>query len=85
VRGAFLQPINCSTFSSPPLLFFPSFTLLIFTVFQFDETLRGKDPSWGIRDMEAIAEVAENEARLKHVQTIDMPSNNYLLIFEKVA
>lgn len=52
--------------------------------FQFDETLRGKDPSWGVRDMEAIAEVAENEARLKHVQTIDMPSNNYLLIFEKV-
>ncbi|KAF9334182.1 hypothetical protein BG006_002596 [Podila minutissima] len=51
---------------------------------QFDETLRGKDPSWGVRDMEAIAEVAENEARLKHVQTIDMPSNNYLLIFEKV-
>ncbi|KAF9206693.1 hypothetical protein BGZ59_011542 [Podila verticillata] len=52
---------------------------------QFDETLRDTDPSWGVRDIEAIAEVAENEARLKHVQTINMPSNNYLLVFEKLA
>ncbi|KAG0332502.1 hypothetical protein BG004_001248 [Podila humilis] len=51
---------------------------------QFDEMLRGRDASWGVRDMEAISELAEKEARLKHVQTVDMPSNNYILVYEKI-
>jgi len=51
---------------------------------QFDRTLRGRDASWGIRDVEAIEAVAATEdVQLKLDQVIDMPSNNYVLIFTK--
>ncbi|KAF9910283.1 hypothetical protein BX616_010899 [Lobosporangium transversale] len=52
---------------------------------QFDETLRGRNPSWGVRDIEEIEAVAKNEADLKLDRIIDMPSNNYMLLFSKVA
>ncbi|KAF9922913.1 hypothetical protein FBU30_006967 [Linnemannia zychae] len=52
---------------------------------QFDQTLRGRDPSWGVRDIEEIQKVAENEAHLRLVEIRDMPSNNYLLIFQKTT
>ncbi|KAF9566610.1 hypothetical protein EC968_003701 [Mortierella alpina] len=52
---------------------------------EFDKTLRGRDPSWGVKDIEALQEVAEESAvglRLEEIR--DMPSNNYLLIFKKI-
>ncbi|KAF9400852.1 hypothetical protein BGZ94_005376, partial [Podila epigama] len=51
----------------------------------FNETLRSRDPSLGVRDMEAVAKVGSEEAGLRFVEAIDMPSNNNLLIFEKEA
>ncbi|KAG0289630.1 hypothetical protein BGZ96_006850 [Linnemannia gamsii] len=52
---------------------------------QFDQTLRGRDPLWGVRDIEEIQKVAENETQLKLVEIKDMPSNNYLLVFQKIS
>ncbi|KAF9985141.1 hypothetical protein BGZ65_011591 [Modicella reniformis] len=51
---------------------------------QFDQTLRGRNPDWGVRDIEAIQMVAEEEARMTLVEIRDMPSNNYMLIFQKI-
>ncbi|KAF9942495.1 hypothetical protein BGZ67_001477 [Mortierella alpina] len=51
---------------------------------EFDQTLRGRDPSWGVRDMEEIEAVAKDEARMSLAQIVDMPSNNYMLFFEKL-
>ncbi|KAG0046804.1 hypothetical protein BGZ83_008019 [Gryganskiella cystojenkinii] len=51
---------------------------------EFDQTLRSRDPSWGVRDMEAIKAVAaDKEVGLRLEKIIDMPSNNYLLVFQK--
>ncbi|KAG0275676.1 hypothetical protein BGZ95_008508 [Linnemannia exigua] len=52
---------------------------------QFDLTLRGRNPLWGVRDIDEIQKIAENETQLKLVEVKDMPSNNYLVIFQKIA
>ena len=48
----------------------------------FDQQLRAQNPDWGIRDIEEL-EILANEAQLKLVEIIDMPSNNFSLIFRK--
>ncbi|KAF9318436.1 hypothetical protein BG003_011260 [Podila horticola] len=51
---------------------------------QFDQMLQGRDASWGLREINDIVAVAENEAHLQLREVRDMPSNNYMLIFQKV-
>ncbi|KAF9107100.1 hypothetical protein BGX27_008872 [Mortierella sp. AM989] len=51
---------------------------------QFDQTLRGRNASWGVRDIEAIQKVAEEQSRMRLVKIENMPSNNYMLIFQKI-
>lgn len=48
----------------------------------FDARLRGHDPEWGLRDVEAIEGVA-NEAGFALVDVVAMPANNLSLIFRK--
>ncbi|KAF9116034.1 hypothetical protein BGX27_005267 [Mortierella sp. AM989] len=50
---------------------------------EFDATLRGRDPSWGVRDIEEIEAVAKNEANMRLDRIVDMPANNYMLFFGK--
>lgn len=48
----------------------------------FDESLRSRDPSWGVRDLETV--VAEASGRgLDHVRTEPMPANNFTLHFRR--
>jgi SAM-dependent methyltransferase len=48
----------------------------------FDESLRGRNPEWGVRDTADLrALAAKNGIRL--VQMSEMPSNNAILIFER--
>ena len=48
----------------------------------FDASLRGRDPSWGIRQLdEVVAEAGTNGLAL--VQRHGMPANNLLLVFER--
>ncbi len=48
----------------------------------FDESLRARDPSWGVRDIEAVAEAAA-EAGLVLSEAIPMPANNLTLVFRR--
>ncbi len=48
----------------------------------FDADLRSRDPRWGVRDVEAMAEVAE-QAGLVLEERVQMPANNQLLVFRK--
>ena len=48
----------------------------------FDANLRGENASWGIRDQEAVKEVAL-EAGFECVETIAMPANNQVLVFHR--
>ncbi|KAF9997692.1 hypothetical protein BGZ65_006724 [Modicella reniformis] len=50
---------------------------------EFDQTLRGRDPSWGVRDLEEVEAVATNEAGMILDRVVDMPSNNYMVFFKK--
>jgi len=46
----------------------------------FDESLRERDPRWGIRDLEAIRDAAEGFVLEERVE---MPANNQMLIFRR--
>jgi SAM-dependent methyltransferase len=48
----------------------------------FDQSLKERDPRWGLRDLERVK--AEAEARgLRWLKTIEMPANNVSVLFEK--
>ncbi|MBL8602675.1 MAG: DUF938 domain-containing protein [Myxococcales bacterium] len=47
---------------------------------RFDESLRARDPRWGVRDLDAVAKVAkQNGFSLSRVHP--MPANNLTLVF----
>lgn len=48
----------------------------------FDDSLRSRDAAWGVRDLEAVVEAAEAEG-LTLSQIVEMPANNYSLVFTK--
>jgi len=50
----------------------------------FDESLRSRNPAWGIRDMGEVAAVAGAQAMTLE-STVAMPANNFSLIFRKRA
>jgi hypothetical protein len=46
----------------------------------FDESLKARNPEWGLRDLERVeAEAMENGLRLERV--VEMPANNLTLVF----
>ena len=46
----------------------------------FDKSLRERDPAWGVRDVEAVAKLADG-AGLSLVDVVEMPANNLTLVF----
>lgn len=48
----------------------------------FDESLRARDPAWGVRDLDALAELAA-AAGLGAPDVTPMPANNRLVAFAK--
>ena len=50
----------------------------------FDQQLRGANPEWGVRDLEA----AEDAARLQGLtleEVAEMPANNLTLVFRRMG
>ena len=50
----------------------------------FDDSLRARDPRWGLRDLEAVAALFDAAGFLAP-DVIEMPANNLLLCFRKAA
>lgn len=48
----------------------------------FDESLKARDASWGLRRIEAVVEEAEARG-LRFVERRAMPANNFMLLFRK--
>ena len=48
----------------------------------FDDSLRARDPAWGVRDLEAVAAVAA-AAGFAPPEIIPMPANNLTLLFRR--
>jgi SAM-dependent methyltransferase len=46
----------------------------------FDASLRQRDPQWGVRDLEAVAETAARHG-LVQTETVEMPANNLSVVF----
>jgi SAM-dependent methyltransferase len=46
----------------------------------FDASLRERNPEWGVRDIEALQELAAG-AGLALIETVEMPANNMILAF----
>jgi len=49
---------------------------------QFDSDLRAHNPEWGLRDLEAVSEVAAR-ASFVLAEIVEMPANNLSLVFER--
>jgi hypothetical protein len=47
----------------------------------FDATLKGWNPAWGVRDLEAVETVAQNQG-LSLVEVVEMPANNLSVVFQ---
>ena len=50
----------------------------------FDQRLRERDPRWGVRDVEAVMELA-SAAGLRFVERVEMPANNQTVVFTRSA
>jgi SAM-dependent methyltransferase len=50
----------------------------------FDESLKARDPAWGLRDLTEVAAEAAAHG-LKLTERIAMPANNLIVVFEKVG
>ena len=48
----------------------------------FDEQLRSQDPEWGVRDLEAVVDVAVEQG-FACQSVIEMPANNLLVVFKR--
>jgi len=48
----------------------------------FDASLRERNPLWGVRDIDRVAEVAGNEG-LALEEAVPMPANNFTLVWRK--
>lgn len=48
----------------------------------FDTWLKEQNPDWGVRDLEAVEETAQRH-QLALEEVIDMPANNFSLVFRK--
>ena len=49
---------------------------------EFDASLRAKDPSWGVRDVDDLDALARGHG-LRRVETIPLPANNHALVFRR--
>jgi hypothetical protein len=48
----------------------------------FDESLKARDPAWGIRELSKVSELAESHG-LSFAERIAMPANNLIVVFEQ--
>lgn len=49
---------------------------------RFDLDLRAQNPEWGVRDLEAVSDVAD-DAGFVLAETVEMPANNLSLVFKR--
>jgi hypothetical protein len=49
---------------------------------EFDAGLRAQDSSWGVRDLEAVADLA-HQAGFEGPEIVEMPANNLSLVFRR--
>ena len=49
----------------------------------FDESLKARDPAWGLRELDDVVLAAKQEG-LAHTLRIEMPANNLCLLFRRV-
>ncbi|MBL8698451.1 MAG: DUF938 domain-containing protein [Alphaproteobacteria bacterium] len=50
----------------------------------FDADLRGRDPRWGVRNLETVSEVAHAHG-LSLDEVVEMPANNLSVVFRRIA
>ena len=48
----------------------------------FDQSLKARDPAWGLRDLAAVTALAAAHG-LGFAEQIGMPANNLIVVFEK--
>jgi len=46
----------------------------------FDQSLRQRDPAWGVRDLEHVVETASSQG-LRLIEVVEMPANNLSVVF----
>jgi hypothetical protein len=50
----------------------------------FDASLRARDPRWGVRDLDVVADVARERGFVRE-RVVEMPANNLSVVFRRSA
>lgn len=50
----------------------------------FDQSLKARDPEWGLRDVEAMHDAAAAHL-LKFEELVEMPANNLVLVYRRAG
>ncbi len=50
----------------------------------FDASLRSRNPEWGVRDLDAVTEVARQHG-FELVERVGMPANNFVVVFRRLS
>jgi SAM-dependent methyltransferase len=48
----------------------------------FDDSLRARNPAWGVRDLGDVADIAHSHG-LQLLERVEMPANNQTVVFER--
>jgi len=48
----------------------------------FDSHLKNQDPTWGVRNLESVIELADHH-NFNHLTTVEMPANNLSVLFSR--
>ncbi len=75
-------PIGAALFTYGPYKFHGQFTAP--SNHSFDQSLRGRDPNWGVRDIEELTATAAPHG-LTLEETLELPANNHLLVWRRGA
>lgn len=50
---------------------------------RFDDSLRGRNPEWGVRNLQDVIRLGEEQYEMDCCDVVEMPANNLSILFRR--